>query len=66
MAQKKRERAAAQSSKARDMQKLYLVQAMAGPMAREGLNLHGKAWIYTIEILSRILYERLCIVLAEE
>jgi len=43
VAQKKRERAAAQSSKAREMQKLYLVQAMAGPMAREGLNLHGKA-----------------------
>ena len=65
MAQKKRERAAAQSSKAREMQKLYLVQAMAGPMAREGLNLHGKAWIYTIEILQRILYERLYIVSAK-
>ena len=43
MAQKKRERAAAQSSKAREMQKLYLVQAMAGPMAREGMNLQKAA-----------------------
>ena len=43
VAQKKRERAMAQATEAREMQKLYLVQAMAGPMAREGMNLQKAA-----------------------
>ncbi len=37
VAQKKRERAMAQATEARQMQKLYLVQAMTGPLAREGI-----------------------------
>ena len=42
VAQKKRERAMAQASEAREMQKLYLVQAMAGPLAaREGIGAFG-------------------------
>lgn len=39
VAQKKRERAMAQATEAREMQKLYLVQAMAGPLAREGISI---------------------------
>ena len=41
VAQKKRERAMAQATEAREMQKLYLVQAMAGPLARDGMTLAG-------------------------
>ena len=42
VAQKKRERAMAQASEAREMQKLYLVQAMAGPLAaRDGISAFG-------------------------
>lgn len=43
VAQKKRERAMAQATEAREMQKLYLVQAMTGPLAREGISIgNGK------------------------